>query len=238
MGGRSDYEERRKQRIERYKRLAEKSKEKSSQSMNSNANKTLSRIPLGQPILTDHYSAKSHSRLIERVNNNIRKSIEEDKKSKFYSNRAESAENSKVIYSDDSQAIEKLEEKLSRLEDERNAIKGREHYDWELINIGAIIRETKKRIERIKELENIKFEEKSFNGGKIVHNKEINRMQFLFDSIPNEDIRKLLKSNGFHWSRKEQAWQREFNQNCIRATERIEEKIKEMEKQQEGEELE
>ena len=98
MGGREDYEERRKKRIERYKRLSEKSKEKSDQYMNSNANRTLSRIPLGQPILTDHYSAKSHSRLIERANNNIRKSIEEDKKSKFYSDRAESAENSKVIY--------------------------------------------------------------------------------------------------------------------------------------------
>ena len=84
---------------------------------------------------------------------------------------------------------------------------------------------------------NLKFEEKSFNGGKIVHNKEINRIQFLFASIPNEDIRKLLKSNGFHWSKKEQAWQREFNQNCIRATERIEKKIKELEKQ-EDEELE
>ena len=83
----------------------------------------------------------------------------------------------------------------------------------------------------------LKFEEKSFNGGKIVHNKEINRIQFLFASIPNEDIRKLLKANGFHWSKKEQAWQREFNQNCIRATERIEKKIKELEKQ-EDEELE
>ena len=30
-------------------------------------------------------------------------------------------------------------------------------------------------------------------------------------------IRKELKSRGFHWSRKEQAWQREFNENTIRA---------------------
>ena len=237
MGGRTDYEERRKARIERYKQLAEKSKEKSNEYMNSNANKTLSRIPLGQPILTDHYSARSHIRLIEKANNNIKKSIEEDKKSKFYSDRAESAENSKVIYGDDPQAIQKLEDKLTRLENERKSIKAREHYTWELTNIGAIIRETKKRIERIKALENLRFEEKSFNGGKIVHNKEINRIQFLFDNIPNEDIRKLLKSNGFHWARREQAWQREFNQNCIRATERIEKKIKELE-EQEGEEFE
>ena len=237
MGGRADYEERRKQRIERYKRLAEKSKAKSNEYMNSNANKTLSRIPLGQPILTDHYSARSHSRLIERAKNNIRKSIEEDKKSEFYSDRAESAENSKVIYSDDPQAIEKLEEKLTRLENERKAIKSREHYTWEITNISATIRETKKRIDRLKALENLKFEERNFDGGKIVHNKEINRIQFLFDDIPNEDIRKILKSNGFHWSRREKAWQREFNQNCIRATERIEKKMKEIE-EQEAEELE
>lgn len=236
MGGRSDYEERRKARIERYKRLSQKAKEKSSQYMNSNANKTLSRIPLGQPILTDHYSARSHSRLIEKANNNIRKSIEEDKKSEFYSDRAESAENSKVIYGDDSKAIQKLEEKLERLENQRNSIKAREHETWELTNIGATIRETKKRIERLKELENLKFEEVKFDGGKIIHNKEINRIQFIFDGIPNDDTRKILKSHGFHWSRKEKAWQREFNLNCIKATNIILEEFNEMQK--EGEEFE
>ena len=160
-----------------------------------------------------------------------------DDKSKFYNDRAKSAENSKVIYSDDPQAIEKLKEKLERLENERNSIKAREHESWELANIGATIRETKKRIERLENQEKIQFQEVSFNGGKIIHNKEINRIQFLFNSIPNEDTRKILKSHGFHWSRKEQAWQREFNQNCIRATHIIQEKIKEQE-QQEGEEFE
>ena len=235
MGGRADYEERRKQRIERYERLSKKAKERSNQYMNSNANKTLSRIPLGQPILADHYSAKSHSRLIEKANNNIKKSIEEDKKSEFYSDRAESAKNSKAIYGDDPKAIEKLEEKLERLENQRNSIKAREHEKWELQNIGATIRETKRRIERLKELENMKFEEVKFDGGKIIHNKEINRIQFLFDDIPNEETRKILKSHGFHWSRKEQAWQREFNKNCIRATHIIQEQIQELEKQEDEE---
>lgn len=218
MGGRSDYEERRNRRIERYKELSRKAEERSNQYMNSSANKTLERIPLGQPILSDHYSANSHRRLIERAQANIRKSIEQDDKSKFYSDRAKSAENSKVIYSDDPQAIEKLKEKLERLENERNSIKAREHESWELTNIGATIRETKKRIERLEKQEEIQFQEINFNGGRVIHNKEINRIQFLFDSIPDEDTRKILKSHGFHWSRKEQAWQREFNQNCIKAT--------------------
>lgn len=221
MGGRSDYEERKQKRIERYKILSEKAKERSNQYMNSSANKTLERRPLGQTILVDHYSAKRHRNLLERAQNNIKKSIEEDKKSKFYSNRAETAEKSKVIYSDDPKAIEKLKEKLERLENERNLIKAREHYKWELANIGATIRETKKRIERLERLEEIRVEDVEFDNCKVIHNKEINRIQFLFNEIPNENIRRELKSNGFHWSRKEQAWQREFNQNCIRATNRI-----------------
>jgi hypothetical protein len=221
LGGRNDYEERRQRRIERYKELSKKAEEKSNQYMNSSANKTLERIPLGQPILTDHYSANGHRRLIERAQNNIRKSIEQDDKSKFYSDRADSAENSKVIYSDDPQAIEKLKEKLERLENQRSSIKAREHETWELTNIGATIRETKKRIERLENQEKIQFQEINFNGGKAIHNKEINRIQLLFDEKPDEETRKALKSNGFHWSRYEGAWQREFNENSIRATNRI-----------------
>ena len=225
MGGRSDYEERRKQRIERYKELSKKAEERSTMYCNSNANRILQIAP-GQPILVGHHSEKKHRRLIEKAHNDIRKSIEEDKKSEFYSNRAKSAENSKIIYSDDPKAIEKLEEKLERLENE----------SWELANISANIRETKKRIERLREQENIKFEEVKLKDGKIIHNKEINRIQFLFNNIPNEDIRKILKSHGFHWSRKEQAWQREFNQNCIKATHFIQKEFKNLEKE-EGEEI-
>ena len=235
MGGRSDYEKRRKRRIERYNELSRKAKEKSDSYMNSSANRTLERILMGQPILTDHYSAIGHRNLIARAQKNIRKSIQEDKKSDFYSNRAESVENSKAIYGDDPDALKKLIDKLERLENERESIKSREHSSWELTNIGAKIRETKKRIERLKELEEIDFKEIKFEGGKIIHNKEINRIQILFDNIPDESIRKELKSRGFHWSRKEQAWQREFNQNCIKATNRIIKEILNKEQEQEEE---
>ena len=151
MGGRSSYEERRQKRIERYKELSKKAIERSNQYMNSSANKTLERIPLGQPILSDYYSANSHRRLIQRAQNNIRKSIEQNDKSKFYSHRADSAENSKVIYGDDPQAISKLKDKLQKLENERASIKARDYETWELTNIGANIRETKRRIKRLEE---------------------------------------------------------------------------------------
>lgn len=127
----------------------------------------------GQPILVGHHSEKKHRRLIKRAHEDIRKSIELDDKSKFYSNRAESAENSKVIYSDDPNAITKLKEKLERLENERVSIKSREHKTWELTNIGANIRETKKRIEKLEKQENLQFPDIEFKGGKAVHNKGI-----------------------------------------------------------------
>jgi hypothetical protein len=238
MGGRSDYEERRKQRIERYKELSMKAQERSSRYSNSNANRILQIAP-GQPILVGHHSEKKHRKLIKRAQDDIRKSIEEDNKSKFYKERVITAENSKVIYSDDPQAINKLKEKLERLENERASIKAREHSTWELTNIGATIRETKKRIERLEKLDNIDFKEINLENGKVIHNKEINRIQFLFDNIPDEETRKTLKSHGFRWSRYEKAWQREFNFNCIRATRSIvKEIVKKTKEQEESEEFE
>lgn len=238
MGGRSDYEERRNQRIEKYKELSMKAQERSSRYSNSNANRILQIAP-GQPILVGHHSEKKHRKLIKRAQDDIRKSIEEDNKSEFYKERAIIAENSKVIYSDDPQAINKLKEKLEKLENERASIKAREHSTWELTNIGATIRETKKRIERLEKLDNIDFKEINLENGKVIHNKEINRIQFLFDNIPDEETRKILKSHGFRWSRYEKAWQREFNFNCIRATKiivkEIAEKIKEQEESEEFE---
>lgn len=148
-----------------------------------------------------------------------KKSIEEDKKSNYYKNKAETIENSKVIYNDDPNAVKKLKEKLEYLEKEKELIKADEnHTGWQLQNIGASIRETKRRIARLEKLEEIEFKDIDFVGGKAIHNKEINRIQLIFDGKPDEDIRTVLKSKGFHWSRREGAWQREFNENTIRAT--------------------
>lgn len=240
MGGRADYEERRNRRIERYKELSKKAKEESARYMNSKANRILEIAP-GQPILVGHHSERMHRNLIKRAHSDIRKSIELDDKSKFYSNRADSVEESKVIYNDDPNAIEKLKDKLERLENQRESIKAREHESWELTNIGATIRETKLRIKRLEEQENIVFPEIKFNGGRAIHNKEINRIQLIFDGIPNENIREKLKHNGFHWSRREGAWQRLFNQRTINVTNILIKEVldkKEIKQNEENEEFE
>ena len=52
----------------------------------------------GQPIIVGHYSEKKHRRLIEKANNDIKKSIELSDKSQYYEDKARSAENNNAIY--------------------------------------------------------------------------------------------------------------------------------------------
>lgn len=235
MGGRADYEERRQRRIERYKIVSQKKREESDARANSNAQRILMMTP-GQPILVGHHSEKRHRRLIEKANNDIKKSIELSDKSQYYEEKARNAENNNAIYNDDPEAISKLKDKLERLENERNSIKAREHSTWELTNIGANIRETKLRIKRLEEQEQLVFPDTEFKGGKVIHNKEINRIQIIFDDIPNENIRSELKHNGFHWSRSEGAWQRQFNQRTIYVTNSLIKNV--LNKEKESEETE
>ena len=234
MGGRADYEERRNRRIERYKELSKKADAEADARSNSTANRILISTP-GQPILVDHHSERYHRNLIKKANNDIRKSIELSDKSKYYERRAEEVANSNAIYSDDPLAIQKLKDKVEYLENEREKIKARDHEQWELTNIGATIRETKKRIDRLEKLEEIQFDEISFNGGKAIRNEKINRIQIIFDEIPSEEIRKELKHRGFHWSRQEGAWQRQFSQNAINWTKILIKDVFNKESQQEQE---
>ena len=60
-----------------------------------------------------------------------------------------------------------------------------------------------------------------FEGGKLVWNNEADRLQILFDNIPDDDTRKNLKSNGFRWSPKHKAWQRQLTSNAVRAAKRV-----------------
>ena len=60
-----------------------------------------------------------------------------------------------------------------------------------------------------------------FNGGKVVMNREENRVQIFFDGKPDADIRATLKQNGFRWAPSQGAWQRMLNQNGIYAAKQV-----------------
>jgi hypothetical protein len=117
-----NYEEKKQMKIDRARELAQKA-EQESQNRYKAARQTLDFIPMGQPILIGHHSEARHRRDLERIDNNMRKSIEADEKAKYYSEKADRLENGNTISSDDPNAIAKLEAKLLRLQANQELMK-------------------------------------------------------------------------------------------------------------------
>jgi hypothetical protein len=82
-------------------------------------------IPLGQPILVGHHSERRARRDHDRFNLGMRHSIEHEAKAEEMRSRAANivAAADNAIYSDDADAVERLEAKLAELEAKRNRIK-------------------------------------------------------------------------------------------------------------------
>lgn len=78
---------------------------------------------------------------------------------------------------------------------------------WQLSNRNAEITRLKKRIEALRQVDEMEHVEIDFDGGQIITNESVNRVQILFDEKPDEATRAKLKSNGFRWSPREGAWQ-------------------------------
>lgn len=61
----------------------------------------------------------------------------------------------------------------------------------------------------------------------VVKNTEIMRLQLIFDGKPVNEIRDILKKNGFKWSPKNGAWQRQLTNNALYSLKRVTKAIKE-----------
>jgi vacuolar-type H+-ATPase subunit I/STV1 len=147
---------------------------------------------------------------------------------------------SKIIKSTDKNALDKLKEKLEQEEKQHQEIKdynkqarkeGKEVYPaYMLSNSNQRIKNIKDRISHLEKLEELKKIEPSkeieINGIKIIDNLEANRLQMIFDGKPDENTRKLLKSNGFRWSPTQGAWQRFRSPEAERKAKIIAESLK------------
>lgn len=111
----NDYEQRKQDRIDRYLENAGKARAESS-ALSQQAHTMLSAIPPGQPMLPDHYSYKSDERYRDRIDTKMRQSISADEKADYYEGKARAAANNRAISSDDPDAVQKLQEKLTALE--------------------------------------------------------------------------------------------------------------------------
>lgn len=109
--------------------------------------------------------------------------------------------------------IEKLKADMSsqwHLEDKPFA-------SWALSNNNAEIRRVKERIKSLSQQKEIGYAGWEFAGGRVEANTDANRLQIFFDEKPDEATRAELKSNGFRWSPKEGAWQRQLTDNAYYA---------------------
>lgn len=111
----------------------------------------------------------------------------------------------------------------SYIEKDYNAEK-RPYNSFTLTNNNAKIKHTKQRIAELEKRDSLDFLNGwKFESGEVIANKEVNRLQIVFDEKPEEELRAKLKLNGFKWSPSQKAWQRLLNQNAVRAVKRIEE---------------
>ena len=90
--------------------------------------------------------------------------------------------------------------------------------DFELASLRGKIKRVQENLAKLDSVEQHKDDAANtleFDGGKIFLNIEENRLQILFDEIPGEETRSALKSHGFKWSRKNEAWQRQLTRNAV-----------------------
>ncbi len=254
--GREDYAERKEARIDRLESRAAAARSESTAAYNA-AHSIMEHIPPGQPILVGHHSERHHRRDLDKIDRNMRKSVEADEKASYYAGRAEAAASNTAISSDDPEAVEKLQAKLERLQADQARMKAVNAYyrkhktldgcpgltpearqgiekSWSmgwnvgvpfpryaLSNNNAEINRIKKRLETLRIVDEMEHVEIAFDGGMIVTNEEINRVQIIFDAKPDENVRCELKSWGFRWSPREGAWQAQRTPRYLHRAKRI-----------------
>lgn len=82
-------------------------------------------IPFGQPILVGHHSEGRHRRDLDRIQSGFQRSYESARMAERHRGRADEIERQaeRSVYSDDADAVEKLEARIAERETERAAIK-------------------------------------------------------------------------------------------------------------------
>ena len=118
------YREKRERKAERLFEWAEK-RESAAVSAFERSHELADMIPFGQPILVGHHSERGHQAHIKRIDSAMRQAVDNDHKAADMRSRAANIEAAakQAIYSDDPDAIERLTEKIARLEAEREAVK-------------------------------------------------------------------------------------------------------------------
>lgn len=117
-----NFEERKQNRIDYAKEQAAKNDAKGDALYNQ-AKQMADAIPFGQPILVGHHSEQRDRNYRNKIHNTFGKAFEAMDKAKHYEQKAESIAANDAIFSDDPQALQKLQQKLADLQSSHEFMK-------------------------------------------------------------------------------------------------------------------
>ena len=252
------YEERQEARRERYLKRAERARAESREGW-QRAREMSEVIPFGQPIHVGHHSEKGDRAYRARIRATSDKAFRVDEKADYYEQKAESVGKGGISSDDPDaiEKLRKKVESLKayqehiksanraiRMKDtakgnaklaemgftEEDIAKLREPVygcigfpSYEITNNGANIR-------RIEELEERSAREPEHIVTDLYELKvEDNRVQFIFNGKPDEDVRSILKQNAFKWSPSRGAWVRQASGNGLFAARQVRRQLDKME---------
>ncbi len=90
-----------------------------------------------------------------------------------------------------------------------------------LTNNNAVIRQTKARIAELTRRAETDYQGWAFEGGTVKMDKAANRLQVFFDEKPDRETCSAMRHGGFKWAPSVGAWQRQLNDNAIRAAKQL-----------------
>lgn len=133
--------------------------------------------------------------------------------------------------------VEKADEELMNMGYSEDQIKnlrepdfcGRVGYpSYMLQNNNANIHRIEGRLNQLRAAKEKGTQETEYKLFKVVENTEIMRLQVIFDGKPDQEVRTILKKNGFKWAPSQGAWQRILNLSGKYALNRVKEELEAM----------
>lgn len=92
---------------------------------------------------------------------------------------------------------------------------------YALQNSNSSIKRVKERLEKLEAAKAAAPVEDEHDGYTYKEDSDLMRVQFIFPGKPDDETRQVLKSNGFRWSPRNSAWQRQLNTNGKYAAHRV-----------------
>ena len=202
----AEYEQGRRDRVDRIAARAERAREEGSEHIRR-GRQELAGIPLGQPNIEGRLDP-----ILKRAERQYEAGRKAHEKADYLEQRAAGAEYAlSNIRSDDPMLIQKLQEKVE------SAATSTERRRWR-----ERLEQAQRTQQRAQSGEGLKASNKLYD---LDEDFTDGRVRFKFDGKPDAEVISVMKSNGFKWSPKNKAWQRQNTPNGLWAARRAQKEL-------------